>query len=78
MKRICSHSGRFFLAFVLCVMTHACVTTQANVTPPGPLMVLKETTFDFKEVKEGARVQHSFRVLNQGDQPLRIKRVEPG
>ena len=44
----------------------------------GPKMVLKEAVFDFKEVKEGQVLEHAFQVFNPGDQPLEIKRVNPG
>jgi len=44
----------------------------------GPKMVLEELKFDFGEVKEGEVVSHTFRVLNQGDQPLEIRKVKPG
>ena len=41
-------------------------------------MVLKEGVFDFKEVKEGEVIAHTFKVLNLGDQTLKIIRVKPG
>jgi len=44
----------------------------------GPNMVLKEREFDFKEVKEGKIIRHTFQVLNQGDETLEIKKVAPG
>ncbi|MBW2117450.1 MAG: DUF1573 domain-containing protein [Deltaproteobacteria bacterium] len=44
----------------------------------GPKMFLEELKFDFGEVKEGVVVSHTFRVLNQGDQPLEIRKVKPG
>ena len=44
----------------------------------GPKMVLKERLFDFKEVKEGEVIEHAFKVLNHGDEPLEIVRVKPG
>ena len=44
----------------------------------GPKMILEEERFDFGEVKEGEVISHSFKVLNQGDQPLEIKNVKPG
>lgn len=44
----------------------------------GPKMVLKERVFDFKEVKEGEVIEHTFIVLNQGKETLEIKKVEPG
>jgi len=43
----------------------------------GPKMVLKENSFDFKQVKQGEVIEHAFQVLNKGDQPLEIK-VKPG
>jgi len=43
----------------------------------GPRMVLKERA-DFKEVMEGEVVEHIFKVLNQGDETLKIIRVRPG
>lgn len=47
-------------------------------TPSGPSMVLPEKSFDFQEVEEGKTVEHAFRVLNRGDQPLGITNVNPG
>ena len=44
----------------------------------GPRIVVKEQVFDFKEIKEGSVVQHTFKVLNEGDQTLEIKSVRPG
>jgi hypothetical protein len=44
----------------------------------GPKMVLKEQEFDFKEVKEGEIIKHTFQVLNEGDERLEIKKVSPG
>jgi len=44
----------------------------------GPNMVLKEREFDFKDVKEGKIIRHTFQILNQGDETLDIKKVTPG
>ena len=44
----------------------------------GPKMVLKEREFDCGEVTEGKVIEHTFSVLNQGDEPLEIVRVKPG
>ena len=52
-------------------------STQAQETK-GPKLVLKEPVFDFKEVKEGQVLDHTFQIFNHGDQPLEIKRVNPG
>lgn len=44
----------------------------------APKMVLKERVFDFKAVKEGDVIEHTFIVLNQGEETLEIKKVKPG
>lgn len=44
----------------------------------GPQMVMKETSHDFKEVDEGAVLEHSFKVENRGTELLEIKNVNPG
>jgi len=61
---------------VLLLLGSGCATsTKATVS--GPHLVIKERSFDFEEVKEGDTVEHSFRVLNKGDQALEIKKVKP-
>jgi hypothetical protein len=44
----------------------------------GPKMVIKELEYDFKQVKEGEVIEHSFLVSNKGDQVLEIRQVKPG
>ncbi|MBN2060253.1 MAG: hypothetical protein JW882_07535 [Deltaproteobacteria bacterium] len=44
----------------------------------GPKMLIEETLFDAKEVLEGDIIQHTFKILNIGDQPLEIKNIRPG
>ncbi len=44
----------------------------------GPEMVLKQQVFNFEEVKEGEIIEHTFQVLNRGDETLNIIRVKPG
>jgi len=44
----------------------------------GSKMVIKEKSFDFQKVDEGQVLQHSFKVHNEGDQPLLIQNVKPG
>ena len=40
-------------------------------------MVLREQIVDLKEVIEGKAIVHSFEVLNEGDEPLKIEQVKP-
>lgn len=44
----------------------------------GAKLSMDETIFDAKAVVEGEVVEHTFRVLNQGDQVLEIQKVRPG
>ena len=66
--------GIFFL--ILCFSVNFSASWAQK--PSGPKMVLKEKTFDFKEVEQGKALEHNFKVLNVGDQPLEIKKVKPG
>lgn len=42
-----------------------------------PQMVLKQQIHDFKNVLQGEILSHTFEVLNQGDEDLKIERVKP-
>lgn len=53
-------------------------TTGWAQTAVGPNMVVKEKSFDAQQVKEGQIIVHNFKVLNTGDSPLEIKKVNPG
>jgi hypothetical protein len=55
-----------------------CLATGWAQQTRGPKMVLPEKLYNAQEVEEGDVVTHDFPVLNQGDQPLEIKRVQPG
>ena len=44
----------------------------------APRMAFKEQIYDFKNVLEGEILTHTFQVMNEGDEPLRIEEVKPG
>jgi len=44
----------------------------------GPKIIVEGQEFDFKEVKEGAVLEHTFKILNKGDETLKIISVRPG
>jgi hypothetical protein len=44
----------------------------------GPKMTVEEREFDFKEVKEGTVLEHTFKIFNKGNEPLKIISVKPG
>jgi hypothetical protein len=72
MKRV------FTLASLCFVFFFVLFSSSPAQAPPGPSMVLPERSFDFNEVEEGKVVEHAFKVLNKGNQPLEIKNVNPG
>ena len=43
----------------------------------GPRIEVKEATYDFGKVVEGAKLQHVFEVGNTGDAALDIERIQP-
>jgi hypothetical protein len=62
------------LSLVFTFWSHSAMTQEEQ----GPILVIKEDSIDLKEVKEGEVIEHTFQVLNQGDQTLEIKSVRPG
>ena len=44
----------------------------------GPRMTVEGREFDFKEVKEGTVLEHTFKIFNKGNEPLKIISVKPG
>jgi hypothetical protein len=70
---------RLFTLALFCVLLSFASFSSSPAQPPsGPSIVLPERSFDFREVKEGEAVEHTFRVLNKGNQPLEVKKVNPG
>lgn len=71
---------RRWLVGIICIalLSLYCYPAVAQEARQGPKIVLKERKFDFKEVMEGEVVEHFFKVLNHGDETLKIIRVRPG
>jgi len=66
------------MTIILASLVFFCAYSAHAQKAQGPKMVLKERVFDFKEVKEGEVIEHTFIVLNQGEETLEIKKVKPG
>ena len=66
------------LASILTSLVFLCAYSAYAQAVLGPKMVLKEREFDCGEVKEGEIIEHTFSVLNQGNETLEIVRVKPG
>lgn len=62
-----------FLSFSLIVHTSA----SLGKVLAGPRLVIKEKTHDYGAVRQGVTIEHVFKVNNEGDAPLEIKRVSP-
>jgi hypothetical protein len=66
------------LALFCCMIFFFFSSAAPGQQVTGPQMVMTETSHDFKEVGEGAVLEHSFQVINRGSQVLEIKNVNPG
>jgi len=64
-------------AFLIFLITPSLTTGWAQQAV-GPRIVLEEKYFDAQQIKEGEIIEHTFTVLNIGDRPLEIKKVNPG
>ena len=53
----------------------------ANMTPEqkarAPRLQMNEETFDFKEITEGAKIEHEFTLTNTGKSDLMIRKIIP-
>lgn len=62
--------------FSLAVLLFSTVgTMQAQVAPSGAIIKWDEKTFDFGEIAQGEKVEHTFRFANTGTEPLIITNV---
>jgi len=68
--------GMFILG-IMFILTAWAVPVPASEVD-GPRILVETPEFDFNTVKEGEVVAHAFKVLNQGNQELRILSVRPG
>ena len=68
----------WFMGLISLSMFLFCCCSSLAQEAKGPRMFLKERAFDFKEVREGEVIAHTFKVRNEGDQVLKIIRVKPG
>ncbi|MBE9572754.1 MAG: DUF1573 domain-containing protein [Proteobacteria bacterium] len=72
MRKICFVISLLVLCSIFCALP---VEAQEI---KGPLLVMEERSFDFKEVREGEILEHAFRIRNIGDRILEIKKVQTG
>ena len=71
--------NKYWLTVLTCIFLFLLCSAPAWAQDvKGPKIVLQERGFDFKEVKEGETIEHTFLIFNHGGQPLEIKRVKLG
>ena len=68
-------SSLVFLLLAMCLILGSWTAAAQEIKEP--IMVMEERSFDFKEVKEGEVLEHTFKVLNKGTRDLKIKKVQP-
>jgi hypothetical protein len=61
---------------VLLTLIAAASYAGAESQKAQPRLTIEAPSFDFNEVKEGAAVEHTFRVVNNGEGLLRIKQIK--
>ena len=66
-----------FILTIICSFVWAFLPPHAQ-SAQGPKIVIVDKHYNFSTVMEGEVVDHTFRVLNQGDQALEIQNVKPG
>jgi hypothetical protein len=49
------------------------IVSTENTAGKLPVLTFKEKTFDFKSIKEGEKVKHTFEFTNTGEAPLVIQ-----
>ena len=63
----------FCLSFVVAITASG--QSGLPVTPEGPVLVWDQATFDFGDLRQGDKVEYTFRFTNTGTQPLIISNV---
>ncbi len=65
----------FFFIVSMLVLSPAIAQTELP-KPDGPQITWDNSSYDFGDLKQGDRVEHTFRFTNTGNSPLIITNVE--
>ena len=69
--------GYFLIMSLLSILFFGLsLAAHAETDASAPLIVINERSFDAKDVEEGVSVEHTYKVLNKGGQPLEINKVK--
>lgn len=55
-----------------------CILGTGFPASAGPQAVLPENSYEFSSALEGSEVAHDFIIHNEGDEPLRILKINSG
>jgi uncharacterized protein DUF1573 len=64
------------LIFGIFVVFYAFAQEEQAVLAEGPAITFEETSFDFEDIYQGDKVEHTFKFENTGTQPLIITNVQ--
>lgn len=63
--------------FAVCLVTFAAYSQEvAKSEVNGPVITWKESTYDFGDIRQGDKVEHTYVFTNTGNQPLIITNVQ--
>jgi hypothetical protein len=68
-------SQLFLFVFLFVSLPGLCQSTAAKQEADGALLTWDENNFDFGDIRQGEKVEHTFKFKNTGSQPLIITNV---
>lgn len=74
MKKI--YIGAAVFIFLSSLGAHASSSMEAE--HGGAMLRFDKKDVELSEVMQGETIQHTFKVFNDGEKPLTIKKVQPG
>ena len=68
---------KHILFFAVCLAAFTAYSQEvAKTQTNGPVITWKESTFDFGDMRQGDKVEHTFAFTNTGNEPLIITNVQ--